>query len=1168
MEIPFGVGSAPTGALYGRPPAQKKKPLPAVGPKTPTTLSDLGRQEGISVPASSGRKKARQNTLTKISEAAEWADESAAASTSLDDEFESLWAEAAQKGSAQPGSSEGNRGAAAAPASTAASTAATALATAAAARKAAGASLGGWPSASSQSKNLLTSQSPSALASRKEDHSTAEAEDSDGEFQVQMDDEEGFGEPSPKPLPSAAKVAAEAASQVAAEAASKVGAVGVAGNWPKQVASDEESSDESADEAVGTVPTPVRTRTSPDSAVAGASASSAGGGVSTTPAGVSSTGGSISNTGSGSTAQPEGAGNKDQTRQRMEVSADITKASVNMEASVNITNSSVDKKLDGPSLRNPAVDSDEELELELLNLDQTAPLDDDVKSSVLLGGFDEAGENGKRPPSATLSPTTANRPDVSKSKTPKTPASWPLLAADFGKEEIWQCSRCRLDNTASSELCAECEAPRSVPAAQGQSATQQLGPTAMTIAAPAAGIGAESVPEPASSKPVSSSQDSVPKKDMMESAVASIEASPGPTSSSKASGAQKLETAVASVEGSPGPASSSKASGAQKLGLLDMMETAVASVEGSPGPASSSKASGAQKLGLLDMMETAVASVTNAEQTAQKQEPSNRQPTQEVPAASHHSEDDHSEDDGIDLDLSESMVFEKKSSSHGPAPSSTTRMPGGSMASLLSRNSSLDASTNVAARNRPKGRIVGRTDVFDEAIKKASFVADSGSSASSKAKAKPDSIAAASTPAMASLATGSQGLSGLRKNYGEGASSKLLQAESRPADFSKAAAEAIAKQRGDAPKCNESTSQLEDSCQKAEDSKEDDSKGPSSSQAPAEDTTDDTDLDKEWADIGERTDELRAKELANAGKFKAQDDIIAQPISYKEVNQWLLQLPIDLEALRPLQEELVEDSRCGCLTRRRSMSDVPGLDKKLCRDKDLVLSLKITEFDFNDTTHYRMLRTIFFKLTRNKVCPTIGRHWEVLGFQAGDPRTDLNRSGGILNVMHMFFFFSHHFELFKAAYHLAQDSEQNFPLACVAINITRMTVGSLLAGRLSSLCNSGDGGVFETTCRVFSGGLFHFYSRWRTQKRTIRDTELTFNEVRELMEKKPARLVEGLAKGAGELRAKSDASRLEFTDLEFGGARRPAAGGGAGSASVTVPARLRNYHNSDAADAD
>lgn len=228
-----------------------------------------------------------------------------------------------------------------------------------------------------------------------------------------------------------------------------------------------------------------------------------------------------------------------------------------------------------------------------------------------------------------------------------------------------------------------------------------------------------------------------------------------------------------------------------------------------------------------------------------------------------------------------------------------------------------------------------------------------------------------------------------------------------------------------------------------------------------------------------------------------------------------------------------------------------------------MLFLKVTQFDFNEVVHFRMLRTLYTKLTRNKMCGSIGRHWEVLGFQHTDPRTDLNRSGGLLNVLHMFYFVSHHFELLKAAYLLAQDEHQNFPLACVSINITRMVMESLLTGRLSSLCNARDSrGVLETTCKVYTGGLFHFYSRWRSLKRTIRDTELTFNEVRALVEKRPARLIIELEKAVADTRAKTDPSRFEFTELNFGTARGPQQQQQQRPAPTPPPQpprRLRNY---------
>lgn len=325
------------------------------------------------------------------------------------------------------------------------------------------------------------------------------------------------------------------------------------------------------------------------------------------------------------------------------------------------------------------------------------------------------------------------------------------------------------------------------------------------------------------------------------------------------------------------------------------------------------------------------------------------------------------------------------------------------------------------------------------------------------------------------------------------------------------------------------------------------------------------DLADEWAEIEARTNEIREKEAEDRGRIRANDDIVTTPISFQEVNQWLLQMPVDQDVIQQFKDDMMERKTFCCMMSRGSVSDIPGLDRKLARDKDLVLFLKSVDFDFNEPTHFRMLRTAYTKLTRNKVCPMIGKHWEVLGFQHTDPRTDINRSGRLLNVLHFFFFFSHHFDILKSAYLLAQDTEQNFPLGCVCINLTKMVVETLIDGRLSRLCNSSEKGVFDTTCRVFSGALFHFYYRWKSQKRTIRDTELTFKEVRALLEKSPKKLIDGLKRGIEEQKAKTDPGRFEFTDLDFTG-RRPQGGGGGGggqpsAAQAAVPRRLRNYQD-------
>lgn len=158
----------------------------------------------------------------------------------------------------------------------------------------------------------------------------------------------------------------------------------------------------------------------------------------------------------------------------------------------------------------------------------------------------------------------------------------------------------------------------------------------------------------------------------------------------------------------------------------------------------------------------------------------------------------------------------------------------------------------------------------------------------------------------------------------------------------------------------------------------------------------------------------------------------------------------------------------------------------------------------------------------------------------------------------MFFCFSHFFEIFKAAYLLSQDDQQHFPLAAVCINITKMVTDELAAGSFSSILDEiGKEAIpiAETTCLIFSGGLHHFYSRWRTQKRTIRDSEQTFKEVRALMCSEPATLLEELDKGSEQATIgaiKANSAQVEFTNLDLVDAKEALL-------ESPDPRRLRHY---------
>jgi len=325
-------------------------------------------------------------------------------------------------------------------------------------------------------------------------------------------------------------------------------------------------------------------------------------------------------------------------------------------------------------------------------------------------------------------------------------------------------------------------------------------------------------------------------------------------------------------------------------------------------------------------------------------------------------------------------------------------------------------------------------------------------------------------------------------------------------------------------------------------------------------------MEEKWDSVEAHTKQMAVDALANRGTVVKAEDSSLQPISYKEVQDWLKTIQVDPEALRPFRE-LEDDDKavgCGCVpTRRRMRGDVPKLQKRLLQEKDYVLFLTKTDFDFNIANHYRMLRTIYMKLTRNKSCPSIGAHWEVIGFQGGDPRTDINRSGGVFNILNLFFFLAHNFDILKACWLLSQDHEQHFPMACISINITQMVMEAFLEGCLSSVCNKGET-LFETLCKLHNAGLFFFYSRWRHRKRTIVDTDQTKKEIRAMLTKKPANLLEELNRGVEDDRKRQDPNKLEFTNLDFSGRDRSQAGpSSAPKRPQAVPTRLRNYSTPD-----
>ena len=70
-------------------------------------------------------------------------------------------------------------------------------------------------------------------------------------------------------------------------------------------------------------------------------------------------------------------------------------------------------------------------------------------------------------------------------------------------------------------------------------------------------------------------------------------------------------------------------------------------------------------------------------------------------------------------------------------------------------------------------------------------------------------------------------------------------------------------------------------------------------------------------------------------------------------------------------------------------------------------SLTQVDYEPGEEVHFRIMRSIYQDLTEAtagagagpRPCPRTGPHWEAIGFQGLDPRTDVNRAMKMLAVL-------------------------------------------------------------------------------------------------------------------------------------------------------------------------
>ncbi|KAJ1444339.1 ELMO/CED-12 family-domain-containing protein [Pelagophyceae sp. CCMP2097] len=122
-------------------------------------------------------------------------------------------------------------------------------------------------------------------------------------------------------------------------------------------------------------------------------------------------------------------------------------------------------------------------------------------------------------------------------------------------------------------------------------------------------------------------------------------------------------------------------------------------------------------------------------------------------------------------------------------------------------------------------------------------------------------------------------------------------------------------------------------------------------------------------------------------------------------------------------------------------------------ERDLVFLIAEVAYDPREDEHWRTMATIYAKLINSGDRPRIiGGHWEAIGFQGSDPRTDLNRSMGMLSLLQILSLLDADLALSRRLLKCAKDYD--WPFACTSIQFTKDALHALRSGKLFKACNA------------------------------------------------------------------------------------------------------------------
>jgi hypothetical protein len=155
------------------------------------------------------------------------------------------------------------------------------------------------------------------------------------------------------------------------------------------------------------------------------------------------------------------------------------------------------------------------------------------------------------------------------------------------------------------------------------------------------------------------------------------------------------------------------------------------------------------------------------------------------------------------------------------------------------------------------------------------------------------------------------------------------------------------------------------------------------------------------------------------------------------------------------------------------------LAPELEQDKEIQSSLFNTPFNADVDIHRKILTTIYvyFVGKERADLAMVGDHWRMIGFQSNDPAVEINRSGGVFNLVALLFFIE---EFGIDAQALFREAKA-FPFTATSISMAEMAFKCSSKGKLNAQCNQVRQFI-AVTCRFYVGLLKEFGTMWKASE--------------------------------------------------------------------------------------